>query len=95
MAKLQLKSTSKKHSEFVTSPIEAKGVTALPGIGKKLGENLTNIGVIKAENVLGQFLALGKDEVKFKRWLNESCKADTRRQQQCYQALKGWCEAHI
>ena len=92
---LRLESRSFKHHRFVSDPMIAKEVTDMPGIGKTLGERLKAAGFAKAETVLGQFLTLEKDEKKFKHWLNESCRADSRRQHECYRAIKEWCEQHI
>lgn len=48
--------------------------------------------ILKAYVVLGQYLVLKKDEQRFKDWLKETCGANAKQQEDCYQCLKGWCD---
>ena len=91
----RMSSTTQKHRDFVSEPIGEKPVTELPGIGNTLGRQLTVEGFDKAYMVLGQYLVLKKNKENFKTWLNETCRADARWQQQCYEGLKEWCKAFL
>lgn len=48
--------------------------------------------ILQAYVVLGQYLVLKKDEQRFKDWLKETCGANAKQQEDCYQCLKGWCD---
>ena len=71
-------------------------MTSLPGIGPVFGRLLREAGFTKAEAVLGQFLVLGRDEKTFKTWLKGLCTTmNAKHQNECYEALKQWCEQHV
>ncbi len=72
-----------------------KPVTDLAGIGPALGGRLSGKGFDKAYVVLGQFLVLKKNEELFKDWLNQTCGANSKQANDCYQCLKEWCHAYI
>ena len=88
-------STSQKHRNFVGEPMEEKKVTELAGVGEVLGKRLAGKGFDKAYVVLGQFLVLKKDEELFKDWLNQTCGANSKQQNDCYTCLKEWCNAFL
>ena len=44
-----------KYKKFVTTPIEGKPVTAVPGIGKVLGRSLEKEGIDSAEKLLYRY----------------------------------------
>lgn len=90
-----MSSTSKKHKEFVGEPMGEKSVTELAGIGPVLGERLSGKGYDKAYVVLGQFLVLKKSQELFKDWLNQTCGANAKQQNDCYSCLKEWCGAFL
>lgn len=90
-----MSSTSQKHRNFVGEPMGEKPVTELAGIGPVLGERLAEKGFDKAYVVLGQFLVLKKNEDLFKDWLNQTCKADAKKQADCYGCLREWCDAFL
>lgn len=72
-----------------------KDVTELAGIGPALGGRLTDKGFDKAYVVLGQFLVLKKNKELFMDWLNQTCGANSKQQNDCYDCLKEWCNAYI
>lgn len=72
-----------------------KAVTELAGIGEALGKRLSDKGFDKAYVVLGQFLVLKKNEELFKDWLNQTCNANAKQQNDCYCCLKEWCTTFI
>ena len=71
-----------------------KGVKCLPGIAKAYGNKLRDAGFPTARSVYDKFLALEKNEEMFKSWLKSTCGANTKSQNECYSALKGWYEQH-
>lgn len=87
--------TSEKHRAFVNGPIGKKKVTALAGIGDIYGKRLKAQGINQAYVVLGHFLVLEKDKVKFKNWINEKCGATERCSEDCYNCLKEWCDHYV
>ncbi|XP_058608630.1 barrier-to-autointegration factor [Onychostoma macrolepis] len=87
--------TSQKHRRFCSEPMGDKLVYELPGIGPVLGRRLQNRGIIRAQNVLGRFLALNKDEWKFKNWLRDTCGANAKQQRDCYNCLREWTSNNL
>ncbi|XP_026469198.1 barrier-to-autointegration factor-like [Ctenocephalides felis] len=83
-------STSQKHRNFVCEPMGNKLVTELPGIGSVLAQRLANAGYLKASSVLGQFLAMDKDQEKFKLWLKSVCQANSKQANDCYISMRDW-----
>ena len=90
-----MSSTSQKHRNFVGEPMGDKPVTDIAGIGPVLGERLADKGYDRAYVVLGQFLVLKKNGELFMDWLNQTCKANAKQQQDCYQCLDDWCSAFL
>ncbi|CAD5123041.1 DgyrCDS11421 [Dimorphilus gyrociliatus] len=90
-----MSSTSQKHRNFVAEPMGEKEVTELAGIGEKFGERLREKGYDTAYTVLGQFLIMKKDEDCFKEWLKDTCGANAKYQNDCYQCLKDWCDSFL
>ncbi|XP_066281866.1 barrier-to-autointegration factor A-like [Branchiostoma lanceolatum] len=90
-----MSSTSQKHRDFVGEPMGDKPVSALAGIGEKLGGRLEEEGFDKAYVVLGQFLVLKKNEEFFKDWLKTTCNANSKQSADCYNCLKQWCDTFL
>ncbi|XP_059912087.1 barrier-to-autointegration factor-like [Gadus macrocephalus] len=90
-----MSSTSKKHSSLVSEPLGRKRADTLPGIGHVLGERLVMKGFEKASMVVGQYMVLGNDEVRFNRWLHNTCGANNKQQYECHKAIKEWCDSFI
>ena len=88
-------SPSQKHCDFMNSPIDGKGVRAVPGIGPVYGANLTAAGFETAWSLLDQFLTFQRNEEKFKQWLKGVCGANSRYQNYCYYGLNEWCDQHL
>ena len=91
----KMSSTSQKHRNFVGEPMGEKVVTEIAGIGEVLGGRLSEKGYDLAYVVLGQFLVLKKNQELFRDWLNQTCKANAKQQNDCYQCLKEWCDAFL
>jgi hypothetical protein len=92
---MQATSTSQKHKDFVSEPMGEKDITEIAGIGKVLGQRLTEKGYDRAYVLLGQFLVLKKDEENFKDWLKETCGANSLQASNCFECLNEWCNSYI
>ncbi|XP_054880605.1 barrier-to-autointegration factor A-like [Poeciliopsis prolifica] len=90
-----MSTTSQKHRNFVSEPMADKPVTALAGIGDRLGHSLMEQGYDKAYVVLGQFLLLRKDSELFCYWLKDVTAASSKQAEDCAQCLKEWCDAFL
>ncbi|XP_073714565.1 barrier-to-autointegration factor B-like [Misgurnus anguillicaudatus] len=87
--------TTQKHRSFCSEPMRNKSVETLPGIGPVMAEQLEKIGIRRANEVLGRFLVLRMDELKFKSWLRDSCEANAKQQSDCYNGLKEWTDQFL
>lgn len=81
---------SKKHRKFASESLHEKPASALAGIGDVHGKSLSDAGFDKAYKVFGQYLVLGKDETRFKKWLAGITTANRSQQDQCYRCLRDW-----
>jgi hypothetical protein len=72
-----------------------KPVTALAGIGSRLGSRLEAMGYDKAYVVLGQLLVLKKNKELFIDWLKDFAGANNRQATECYQCLHDWCDEFL
>ena len=72
-----------------------KTVDCLPGIGGIAAANLKENGYKKARQVLGEFLRLEGDEKKFCSWLMGMSGVTSKCQQECFKALKEYCDVHV
>ncbi|KAL7738969.1 hypothetical protein ACLKA6_001364 [Drosophila palustris] len=86
--------TSQKHRDFL-EPIGKKPVTKLAGIGETLGGRLSDAGYDKASSVLGQYLVLQQDEMKFKGWMKDVCNASSKQSDDCYKCLNDWSKEFL
>lgn len=80
---------------FALEQMGEKEVTAIPGIGTVLGERLRKKGFDKAYALLGKFLALKKDEQKFKEWLKDEFGASSDQASNCYSCLIKWSNSNL
>uniref|UniRef100_A0A4X2KI77 Barrier-to-autointegration factor n=1 Tax=Vombatus ursinus TaxID=29139 RepID=A0A4X2KI77_VOMUR len=87
--------TYQKHCDFVTEPMGEKPVGCLAGIGDVLSKKLEDMGFHKAYMVLGQFLVMKKDECLFREWLQDTCGANARQSQDCFDCLREWCDTFL
>jgi len=85
---------TKKHRDFVKEPIRGKGVIELPGIGKTAAESMQAKDILWAEEVVGRFLVLKRNDDNFKEWI-KSFGTDRGQQNQCLQAIRAYCEVHL
>ncbi|XP_066597213.1 barrier-to-autointegration factor [Prorops nasuta] len=90
-----MSSTSQKHKNFIAEPMGNKPVTDLAGVGDVLGKRLENAGFDKAYVVLGQYLVLKKDKELFVEWMKDTCAANSKQSNDCYQCLTDWCEEFL
>ncbi len=88
-------STSQKHRNFISEPMDDKSVKELPGIGEVLGNRLILLGYDKAYILLGQYFFLRRKERRFMRWLKKACNANAKQQRDCYRCLKEWSETYV
>lgn len=86
--------TSQVHRRFVREPIGNKGVQALAGVGRVIGGAMAAGGIVRADQVLGRYLVLNKDEATFKKWVR-GFGANAGQQQSCYNCIRGWCTQHL
>lgn len=86
--------SSKKHDNFVNSPMGQKEVSKLPGIGITIKQRLNEKGITRAYQVFGQFLVLNKDRDSFFEWLR-ACGVDDGKCQACFDALDDWSKHHL
>ncbi|CAL8401082.1 unnamed protein product [Boreogadus saida] len=73
---------SKKHADFVSEPMGRMRSEALPGIGPILGRRLA-------------YMVLGRDEVRFNRWLHDACGANEEQQRDCHRAIQEWSNNNV
>nr|ACO15355.1 Barrier-to-autointegration factor [Caligus clemensi] len=90
-----MSTTTQKHRNFVSEPMNEKPVTDLAGIGEVLGKRLGSKGFDKAYVVLGQFLLLKKNKDLFVEWLKDSAGANSKQGSDCYQCLNDWCDEFL
>lgn len=79
--------TSQKHRDFEAERMGGKPVGSLAGTEEVLGKKMEERGFDKAFVVLGQFLALKKDEVLFQEWLKDTCSTNAKQSQDCFRCL--------
>ena len=48
----------------------------------------------QASMVVGQYMVLGKDEVRFNRWLHDTSGANNKQQYDCHKAIKEWTDSY-
>lgn len=90
-----MSSTSKKHRNFVSEPMSSKRATELAGIGEVLGQRLQARGYRKADQVLGQFLVVNKNEGVFTDWMKSTVGANQKQATDCYRCLKDWSDQFL
>ncbi|KAK2193255.1 hypothetical protein NP493_16g06006 [Ridgeia piscesae] len=90
-----MSSTSQKHKNFISEPMGQKPVADLAGIGPVLGSRLTEEGFDKAYVVLGQFLILKMSKDLFIDWLKDTCGANSKQGNDCFNCLNQWCESFL
>ncbi|KAK7103285.1 barrier-to-autointegration factor-like [Littorina saxatilis] len=95
MSQSTSQSTTQKHTAFVGAPMTNQPVTAIPGIGKVLGNRLNENGYPDAPAVYGQYLKDGKDPVTFKADMKADCGANSKQQSDCHGAMKEWGDQHF
>ncbi|XP_077497231.1 barrier-to-autointegration factor-like [Amblyomma americanum] len=87
-----MSSTSKKHRSFTSEPMGNKSVTDLAGIGDSLGGRLRDQGFMRADNVVGQYLLMRRNEDRFTSWLSNASGANRRQARDCYRCVDDWCQ---
>lgn len=88
--------TTIKHQSFVSLPMGTiKPVTALPGIGRVWGGQLTENGIGRAAQLFGQYLVLEQDGERFTDWLRQKCGIGVKRSWCVYSALHEWNQQYF
>lgn len=89
-------STSAKSRNFANNPIGDKFVNEIPGVGSVLKEALNKKGIMYAYNIVGKYNApkVNRDEQDFKEWL-QKLGANRKHQNDCYVAVKEWCDRNM
>lgn len=80
--------TSKKHQDFVSEPMGNKPVTAVPGVGTKIGESMTKEGISTAKQLYGEYLTASSED-NFKDTV-KSHGANSKSQRDAANAMSGW-----
>lgn len=76
---------------FFTGQPSQKMATEIPGIGLRNGEYMkNNNNIVQAYQVLGYFLGVRKDEIKFKGWLKMCGLNNSEQEDECYQCISEW-----
>ncbi|KAM9364082.1 barrier-to-autointegration factor-like protein [Pholidichthys leucotaenia] len=87
-----MSNTTKKHQSFVSEPMGNKPATAVPGIGRGLGQELQRDGVNKASQVFGHYLTGGQNPQQFGQWLKHSSGANSHQTANCTRAMKEYAD---
>ncbi|KAK2193266.1 hypothetical protein NP493_16g06056 [Ridgeia piscesae] len=81
-----------KQRIFVSEPMGNKSVFHLSGINQILGQRLAAAGFAHACTVLGMYLVLQKNRRQFQRWFCDTCGADVKQANECFECLNEWCD---
>ena len=57
--------------------------------------SIFNFFQFQAYVVLGQYLVLKKDKELFVDWLKDTCSANTKQSNDCYNCLNDWCDEFL
>ncbi|XP_063076817.1 barrier-to-autointegration factor-like isoform X2 [Engraulis encrasicolus] len=87
--------SSSEHQTFCSEPMRGKPVTAIPGIGEVAGAQLQAQGFPKATDVLGKYLTMRENPDDFQGWLKEVCGANATQLEDCYNAMREWCQHNL
>ena len=90
-----MSSNSRKVASFISEPLGNKPATALGGIGEKHAGELRDHGFRNAAAVVGHYMALNKNDVKFKQFLNDVTTANNQEVHSCLSSVKGWCSHNL
>jgi len=94
--------TSKKHANFVRESMlrngKPKSVDELPGIGPKAKEQLAELGLVHAHQLLGQLLVCDRDEARYLAFLEVSMpvlRSYPHHYSACFACLDEWCNLNL
>ncbi|XP_062581989.1 uncharacterized protein LOC134243761, partial [Saccostrea cucullata] len=79
---------TRKYDAFIIDAMDGRPNTAIPGIGRVYGRRLREQGFVTALDVYGAYKEY--DEINFKIWLFDMCRANRRYQNAAYQGLHAW-----
>jgi hypothetical protein len=65
--------TTKKFDAFLSCPLQDGELTSVPGVGPKTHSKLKEACIDTVEQLMGQFLLLGRDTDRMSQWLKETC----------------------
>ena len=80
---------------FASEPVGNKPASAIPGLSAAGAEKLRQADVSTASVVIGKWLVSGKDEVKFRQWLETIVDAKNEDLDAICQAVAKYVEAWI
>ncbi|EDO38037.1 predicted protein [Nematostella vectensis] len=83
-----------KNANFVSEPMGRKSVDKVPGIGPKHKKELARKGIHYAYQLLGEFLIRNMEKEKFEDYIM-GIGANNKEKNDCYGAMKGWCDEHL
>ena len=89
-----MSTNSKKHKDFVSTPMGSKDVTKIPGIGEKIGGNMNEREINFAYEVFGMFLVVKKNKDNFFKWLKQFV-ANAEHREECYKAMEEWSKKYF
>ncbi|XP_078671591.1 barrier-to-autointegration factor-like [Branchiostoma floridae x Branchiostoma belcheri] len=84
---------TQKHADFVREPLGNKPVSVVPGIGRVLAGNFGQQNINTASEVVGQYMVQGKDEQRFKNWV-QTFGANAGHQTAAHDAVRDWYNQH-
>ncbi|NP_001290760.1 barrier-to-autointegration factor-like [Esox lucius] len=87
--------TSQKHRNFVSEPMGNRSVRDVPGIGPVQGRRLEESGKPRADQMMGDYLSTGRDQVQFQKNLKETSGANAKQQRDAHRGMKEWADNNI
>jgi hypothetical protein len=83
--------TSIKQKLFIEEPMNNKLVTSVGGIGKVAAAKLEERQITKAYHLLGYFLTMDKDKIKFIAFLKENAGMTEKNAKNAADTFDAWC----
>uniref|UniRef100_A0A0N5BI71 Barrier to autointegration factor n=1 Tax=Strongyloides papillosus TaxID=174720 RepID=A0A0N5BI71_STREA len=87
-------SPTKKFQNFTERPMGDKKVKAIPGVGNVLSKKFRDGGIVKAFQLYGMYLFMGKDDNEFKEWLKSQFHVDAVNIDQITESISEYARRH-